>query len=133
MKRNRRLLLKTAERIETIPESYDQNEWAARSRKSPCGTVACLAGEIIICSERRVEDGIKKLFMALEDQGQHGFVDDVAGDLAGFDYSEIYDLFYEAGTWPEPFLSRYYKAKTQRGRANAAAALLRYLADGGEV
>lgn len=50
MKRNKKLLLKTAERIEKIPQSYNQLYFRSQSSKSPCGVEACLAGEIIMAS-----------------------------------------------------------------------------------
>lgn len=133
MKRNRRLLLKTAKWIEEIPESYDQKVWEKDSDESPCGTAACLAGELIICSERSVVKGIKKL------RSGHflpNFISTpaMANKLAGLTTDEGYALFAEdVDKWPAQFRSRYRAAKTQLGRAKAAAALLRYLADGGEV
>lgn len=127
MKRNKKLLLKTAQRIEDVPESYDQRTFVANSEKSPCGTVSCLAGEIIIASERSVKKGVEKLWNT---RGPAN----LAGELAGFDSYESFALFgSSAAGWPAPFADKWYKAKTQRTKAKAAAALLRYLADGGEV
>src|SRR5690242_6818683 len=126
MKRNKRLLLKIAERIENIPQSYDQNTWRDRDSRSPCGAVACLAGEIVICSERTIEKGLVKLF-------EIGSVWSAAQDLAGLTDSEANNLFLDVEDWPSQFSRRYLGAKTQRGRANVAAALLRYLAAGGEA
>lgn len=129
MKRNKRLLLKTAKRIEEIPESYDQSTWVEHSDKSPCGTVACLAGELIICSERKVTAGIEKLW-AIELSPK--LVSTAAAESAGLDHEERMRLFLDA-RWPKPFSTRYSRARSQRGRANAAAALLRYIAEGGEL
>lgn len=126
MKRNKRLLLKTAERIETVPESYDQGEWAMESDTSPCGAVACLAGEIIICSENSVKKGVARLLVT--DGVWHE-----AQKLVGLTNDESYRLFLSVGNWPQPFRGSYCKATTQKGRAKAAAALLRYVADGGKV
>jgi hypothetical protein len=126
MKRNRRLLLKTAKRIEEIPKSYNQDTWCELDDEAPCGTVACLAGEIIICSERKTQDGIDKLHRTSS-------VGVAARNLAGLNFWEGHALFYSPSSWPESFSDRYFRAKSQRGRANAAADLLRYLADGGRV
>jgi hypothetical protein len=131
MKRNKRLLLKTAKRIERFPESYDQATWAGKSNTAPCGTVACLAGEIVICSERTVKKGIAKLF-DLDVKGSPG-VSGYAEAVAGIAEWESQYLFFDVDSWPKPFGANYLRAKTRRGRARAAAALLRYLANGGEV
>ena len=128
MIRNRRLLLKTAKRIESIPESYNQFEWAADNSLSPCGTVACLAGEIIICSERSVKKGIDKLWNSYDAND----VDGVAQQLAGLSDNENYRLFYSPDDWPNK-IGKGFRRKTREGKAKAAAELLRYLADGGEV
>lgn len=131
MKRNRRLLLKTAKRIEEIPQSYRQQTFRAKSARSPCGTVACLAGEIIICSERSVAKGIKKLEGVVNDwsYGAGEWPSSVAADLAGLTIKEASSLFgADASGWPRPFKSQFHK-----GRAKAAVSLLRYLATGGAV
>lgn len=130
MKRNKRLLMKTAKRIETIPQSYDQTAFCDKSDNGPCGTTACLAGEMIICSERSVIKGIQKLV----DLNDLRMVPNVAERLAGLTSQEA-DCLFDGGAreWPASFRNRYDRAKTQRGRANAAAALLRYVADGGKV
>jgi hypothetical protein len=133
MKRNRRLLLKTAKRIEKIPESYDQKHWATDSSSSPCGTAACLAGELIICSARSVRAGVTLL------RNRYTLPDFIstphmASKLAGLTEEEANKLFPEdVDEWPAQFRKRYVTAKTKQDRANAAAALLRYLAAGGAV
>jgi hypothetical protein len=127
MKRNARLLNKTADRIEKIPESYAQDTFCRTDDRSPCGTVACLAGEIVICSARSVSKGIELLY---ESSG----IADLAARKAGLDEDEASSLFWPTSSfWPQPFRSRYGKATTQRGRAKVAADLLRYLAKGGDV
>lgn len=130
MKRNKRLLLKTAKRIEEIPESYNQNEWIADSNRSPCGTVACLAGEIIICSERSVKAGVNKLsYIHFETPDT---VAATAIKLAGLNEDDKDALFYSPGTWPNK-IGKGFRQKSKAGKAKAAATLLRYLADGGKV
>ena len=130
VKRNKRLLLKTAKRIEKVPESYHQGWWATKDPSAPCGTTACIAGETLICSERKVSDGLNKLWRSL-----HNFtVSDQAENLLGLtDYESGIVFDGTASRWPQPFHKQYHQAKTQRGQANAAAALLRYLADGGKL
>lgn len=133
MKRNKRLLLKAAKRIESIPESYDQSHFAENSEKSRCGTTCCLAGEIIIASEPSTAKGVKKL-RAIVTDWFHGsnevWPGDVAGEIAGLTSDEREKLFANVNgdSWPEKF-----QRKSKRGLATAAPKLLRYLADGGEI
>jgi hypothetical protein len=129
MKRNRRLLLKTAKRIEEVPESYRQGEWVANDDRSPCGTVACLAGEIVICSEPSVKKGIVKLREVARTK-EH--VAGAAIRLAGLNEQDEETLFYHPRQWPNG-IGRGFNKESQAGKAKAAAALLRYLADGGAV
>ena len=137
MKRNKRLLLKAAKRIEDIPESYDQSRFARPSDEAPCGTAGCLAGEIIIVSERSVKKGVQKLNLIMEHWEQSGrnatladWPGTVAGELAGLSYEEQERLFISTtgGDWPTRF-----RRKSAQGRAKTAPQLLRYLADGGKV
>lgn len=135
MKRNKRLLLKAAKRIEEIPRSYRQSEYYKESGSAPCGTVCCLAGEIIIASERSMRKGVEKL-AKLDNAYATGYWVDghpirrAATKLSGLTESESLAVFgtSNAGSWPKPFRSMFRK-----GRARAAVALLRYLADGGRV
>lgn len=130
MKRNRKLLLKTAKRIKEVPESYNQGEWVADDDRSPCGTVACLAGEIVICSERSVKAGIEKLNLIHFESNDS--VADVAVELAGLEEEDADVLFYSPKTWPNR-IGKGFGKKNKVAKAHAAAELLRYLADGGEV
>lgn len=136
-KRNRELLLKTAAHIEEVPESYAQYTFYSESDKAPCGTRACLAGEIVICSAPTIEKGVKKLKAQIQramDSSEYIKTGESAARLAGFGVEEARALFAaDAVMWPRRFRNLYYNAKSERGRAKAAAALLRYLADGGEV
>jgi len=129
MKRNRKLLLKTARRITKVPESYNQHEWVMDSDRSPCGTVACLAGEIIICSEPTVKKGVERLKDIYHGEGS---VATEAIELTGLDEDDEDALFYSPKTWPNGIGKRFAR-KTKVEKAKAAAELLRYLADGGEV
>jgi len=129
MKRNKRLLLKTAKRIEEVPESYNQFIWGGDDDSSPCGTVACLAGEIVICSEPTIKRGLAKLYKTMRTAE---YVDGTAERLAGLTHAEGTRLFYNPTCWPNRIGVRF-GSKGEKKRAEAAAALLRYLADGGKV
>lgn len=127
MKRNKRLLLKAAKRIEEIPQGYNQGTFGTKSSRAPCGTVCCMAGEIVICSEPTVKKGVQKLWSLL---GAGKDISEEAADLAGLTYDESDALFNTryGWTWPEAFQRR-----SPAGLKKAAPKLLRYLADGGKV
>lgn len=146
MKRNVKLLLKTAARIEAIPESYDQETFCRDELSAPCSTAGCIGGEIIICSERSVKAGVHKLKLVMQKSkvafaGNYNgplpneWVGYVAGHIAGLTKDEAERLFYTgtAGSWPPTYADQFARVKTNRGRARVAVRLLRYLAKGGEV
>lgn len=134
MRRNTKLLNKTASHISKAPSSYQQSTFYRPSSNSPCGAAACLAGEIIICSEPTVRDGVAKLRSIL-DTYRNSFddnVDDpmeVAAKLAGLTAVEAESLFDAVvDGWPSP-----YREEFEVDEAKAASRLLRYLAKGGKV
>lgn len=140
--RNVELLRKAADRIEHIPESYSQVTYYGQSDSSPCGTVACLAGEIIIASESTTELGVAKLKELYEGMDAlDTAVFDEAIKLAGLTEAEGLALFpMTVSGWPEPYKSQYREAyyapaaqAAQLAKAKAAAGLLRHLADGGKM
>lgn len=138
MKRNRRLLLKAAKRIEEVPQSYDQGTFYCKDSRSPCGAASCLAGEIVIASERTVIKGVFKLQGWVNEHkgwfSRPGWVGYKVAELVGLTSDEAEALFGgDADRWPNPFRKQWAAAKTNRGQANAAVRLLRYLADGGAV
>lgn len=116
-KLNKPLIRKMIKRLTEIPESFDQNAaWAARDKRSPCGTVACLAGEAIICSASTVKEGIR---LAMSDN----YPDPTK--LMGL--PEDHGLFACAAMdWPEPFQTQYHNADgDQKKEARAAIDLLK--------
>jgi hypothetical protein len=79
-------------------------------RKIPkCGTVACIGGSIqCLASPRKPLNS------------------EEAGKLIGLNEEDANILFYEWETsWPEPFLSKYAKAKTAYTKAKVAVAMLK--------
>lgn len=132
--RNAELLNAAANRIEAIPESYDQTTEGREDARSPCGTVSCMAGEIVICSQPTVEMGLSELWR-LRSKGI-SYVCDAARELTGLTRDEIPAPIFgiDASVWPEPYGSDWFAARGNiYGKAAAAAAFLRYLANGGEV
>ena len=138
MKLNKPLIRKMIKRIETMPESYEQSVFVAsedyesceyeeivqdNQRPEPmCGTVACLAGEAIICNAQSVEDGIEEL----KSLDRRGKVDEVAEELLGLPHSVAYGLFFDwMQRWPQPYRDEFLAAKGDyKDEATAAVGLL---------
>jgi hypothetical protein len=126
---NKRLLRKVRNRIAEIPESYRQGTWVSDDQKSPCGTVACLAGETIIAAAPSIEKGIQSLKRAV-DRFEHGDTYDSgvvrkARLLLGISIQEATDMFDGYGnTWPSPFGERFTSAQRPATKAKIAVAYL---------
>jgi hypothetical protein len=137
---NIELFKKIRDRIATIPESYDQDTWVKSSLSSPCGTVACLAGETIICAAPSVEQGIREL-QRLDRQGEY-LVPKVAAELLGLegDYdgddevdNETMIFVADAAYWPWPYRDQFREAETGARRAEIAVAYLDHIISSGKV
>src|SRR5690349_21650461 len=105
MKLNKPLIRKMIKRIETMPESYDQEVWARRinaddERPRPiCGTTACLAGHAIICNSVNQRKTARHL------TNRSGYsMDFTAARLMGLSDCARWRLFWSdaAQEWPEP-------------------------------
>jgi len=124
------LLKKVRNRIKRIPQSYNQNKWYGRSSTSPCGTVACLAGETIICAAPRVAQGIKNLRKAFDEYGDA--IPQRAAQLLGLrgDYFSLSNegqtkIFQADGTGlPQPYRGEFQRARTRRDKAKVIVAYL---------
>lgn len=141
---NKKLLRKVIERIETTPESYAQDQWECSAityneianevfqrlpRPAPeCGTVACLAGEIIICSEPTIQQGIQKL------REMDGGYREAAGALIGIDPRDTWGVFSASAIgWPSQFRDEFDRAMTYRDQARAAVNYLKHILKTGKV
>lgn len=128
-KLNLRLLRKVRNRIAEIPESYYQRDWMRESDAAPCGTVACLAGETVICAAPSVAQGIKDLRRAVR-AFERGFAYDIgvvkkARTLLGISLEDAERMFGGyADEWPQPFKGRFERAKRQQTKAKIAVAYL---------
>lgn len=127
---NIKLFRKIRNRIRNIPESYNQNVWGKKSRRSPCGTVACLAGEAIICAAPTVKQGLENLHDFTE-QDRDDEVPNRAAELLGLQgnyYSctpDDTDIFMGHGAgFPLPYREQFQKART---KAAQAAVVVDYL------
>lgn len=126
------LWVKVRNRIAAVPESYDQTTFKRRSKIAPCGTVACLAGETIICAAPSVKKGVQALFST-----RYGSVSGRAENLLGLGLDGCgyeSEIFAGDGTgWPEPYFSMYDSANSQRQQARAAVAYLTHVIRTGKV
>lgn len=118
---NRRVVKRMVERIETLPESYDQGAfYAERSEKSPCRTVACLAGEAIICNAATYDAGLKQLHKLVV----YGGVSFTATTILKLPWN--HGVFgQDASCWSAPFNEQFAKARTKKAQAKVAVAYLR--------
>jgi len=127
-RQHQRLIQKMIKRIETMPETYEQctvsatfkqKPWLFEGRPMPvCGTVACLAGEAIICSEQSVAKGLLKLRRVSDVVG-------CAASLMGIKDVNTWIFGESADEWPEPYRKQWEDAKTYKGKARAAVNLLK--------
>lgn len=130
MKLNKFLIWKMANRIETMPETYDQGNWYRRvsegdSRPVPaCGVAGCLAGEAIISNEQTVAKGVARLRLIMTGTTDIDLVYE-ATRLMGVEGSGYYLFSATANSWPPPFSEQFQNAKTYKGEACAAVNLLR--------
>lgn len=135
---NIELFKKVRDRIKTIPESYDQRYWLGTSKRAPCGTVACLAGETIICSAPSVEDGIRKL-RRMDDRGidipsEAARLLGLKGDYWSLDMDQETAIFLGRGQgFPEPYRADYRRARSRTAKAKVVVAFLNHVIKTGKV
>lgn len=138
---NKKRLREVAERIAEYPEFYDQDSWFSRqgagyekahvrgravaekdATREQCGTTACIAGEAcVMYGKARLEYGY--MVPTKKSLGRsYAWVDweEEGRKLLGLTAAQADRLFCSADGWPEPFASRYLKAK-QEGDHQAAA------------
>lgn len=125
MKINRRLIAKMIKRLEETPESYEQGTYGTSvdseddvdDRPLPvCGTLACLAGQAIICSERNPKRGTDKLMLVLKNP--RSSPSDEAARLLGFDYNAQRRIFHTGlgVTWPAPYNEHFLQAQPTKAK-----------------
>lgn len=135
---NIELFKKVRERIATVPESYNQNQWVKQSRRSPCGTVACLAGETIICAAPTIQDGIKELNNLIEHNDfevptRAAKLLGLRGNFWNLDGEET-DIFLARGEgFPEPFRTKFRRAQRLNDKAAVVVSYLDHIITTGKV
>lgn len=108
---NIELLQKVRDRIAEIPDSYYQQKWIANSPTAPCGTMACLAGEIIICAAPSVKKGVAELRKLRRDKSVSEYAEFIYGatvprraaELLGISEDDAYKMFANGDDWPRGF------------------------------
>jgi hypothetical protein len=138
---NFKLIRKVIKRIETKPETYAQQVWGQRAdafnkdakeylggrvRPIPsCGTVACLAGETVICGAPTLKLGL----LRVKRRGVLGR----AQKLLGLTYAETHLFDGDGVNWLKPFRLQFENAKSYRGEARAAVNYLKHILRTGKV
>jgi hypothetical protein len=117
---NKKVVRRMIKRLETVPESYHQGAmFVEEDDHAPCGTVACLAGEAVICSAKTVEAGIK---LALS--GEIDLVEE-AEALLGLTDIEHCVFAVDGSGWPIPFRYEFTEANSREEEARVAVAYLK--------
>lgn len=120
MAMNKTVVRKMIKRLGSVPESYDQRVWYIRKDDStPCGTVACLAGEAVICSAKTVKEGIKLAF------DNYGEIPELAGQLLGLSGSRHQVFVSDGSGWPEPYRTQFSQSSETGPRAQVAVSYLK--------
>lgn len=128
---NIRKLRKLQRWILAEPRRFNMTQWAAElevinEQKPPCDTVGCLAGMACHMEAGKLEsdssivtrkDGIRK-YIPLEAARILDLDNAQAGNL--FLLSDSWSADF-SGSWPPIWESRYYQAKTLKGKARVAA------------
>lgn len=125
---NKTLVRKMIKRIKSVPESYNQHTWfIAHGGSAPCGTVACLAGEAIICNAKTVKEGIRIAFENYDD------IPNRAERLLGLPPNEHSVFAMDGSGWPKPHSMNFKEAATPKDRASVAVEYLTEALKRGEM
>jgi UDP-3-O-acyl-N-acetylglucosamine deacetylase len=117
---DKKVVRRMIKRLTAVPESYEQGAmFVEEDDRAPCGTVACLAGEAVICSAKTVEAGIKLAFSGEIDLVEHA--EAVLG-LTGIDHC-VFSV--DASGWPIPFRYDFTEANSREEEARVAVAYLK--------
>lgn len=104
---NTKLLNKIIRHIREKPKRFDMKILAKKSRLTPCGTAACIAGWAVLLTRADKQD--KKSFHSLIDSGLLSFW--YAGASAiGLDQEEARQLF-ETYNWPTRYRAPFNRAE----------------------
>lgn len=120
MAMNKTVVRKMIKRLESVPESYDQKAWYVRKDDSaPCGTVACLAGEAVICSAKTVKEGINLAFSNYDE------IPALAEKLLGLSDNRHQVFVCDGNGWPEPYRTQFQQSSEKEQKAQVAAGYLK--------
>ena len=115
---NKTVVRKMIKRLESVPESYQQSAlFVEENDGTPCGTVACLGGEAVICSAKTIKAGIK---LAL-DSGTDVVI--LAEEVLGLT-SVTHSVFsMDASGWPVPYYDNFRKAGSRKAETQVGSSL----------
>jgi hypothetical protein len=106
MTMNKAVVRKMIKRLESVPEHYDQEAYyVERNDKAPCGTVACLAGEAVICSAKTVKAGIESAF------AEYGSIPERAEMILGLHHLQHSVFASDGGGWPQPYRTQFAQSQ----------------------
>jgi hypothetical protein len=106
MAMNKAVVRKMIKRLESVPEHYDQEAYyVERNDKAPCGTVACLAGEAVICSAKTVKAGIELAF------AEYDHISERAEEILGLPRLQHAVFASDGGGWPEPYRTQFAQSQ----------------------
>lgn len=130
------LLTKAVAAIVKHPETFDMglfmgHDESVKGRAPYCGTVACLAGHIVLAAGVKPQDDdfyfvsdlpakVRKIAERAEVYDGRVGVEGLASAALGLTTDEAKALFY-TGRWPASHEQRYLKARTAKARAQALA------------
>lgn len=114
---NKAAVRRMIRRITEQPKTFDQAAFYVEP--SACGTVACIAGDAVICSVRDEAKGIKLAEQLLDEGGLIERADRVLG------LPSVHEVYRAtASGWPKPYSDQYPVANSKSERAKVAAAYL---------
>jgi hypothetical protein len=135
------ILRRAKDSILKQPEKYDQGNF--------CGTAFCIAGHIIANEKSDQWKTILKSYrqerlLTLKELGieskpylqyellSGGFTTSILAQKILGENIYIYSLFDDANKWPDPFAEEFYRAITDKERAEVAARRIEHFIETGE-
>lgn len=126
------LLRRLVKKLETTPESYNQEVWGSKNKQAPCGTAACIAGWTAHLDNKLT---LKQLWRNPKSAGKTAAKSlGLQVDLQVFtDESDTLFSGYPPDYWPEPFGGQYMDATTKRQQARVAIRYLKHIIATGQI
>lgn len=110
---NTRLLRKVKRHILEEPKRLDMGTWGESSRRSPCGTVGCIAGWGMVLSQKHPERFIGEENADALAELLGSWTEDPGASALGITTEQARRLFY-VDQWPEHFRKGYGRLAKQK-------------------